>query len=119
MTSELSQPRTAKYLDLTSALCLNEPSDSAHKMQNDSAGSCDPVVDHLMGSPAFKSVVWFFFAALVGIGLTVVGMNIGSAGASSHDDYRVGILLYAGTPTILGVVPVITMIVLPFSRRLK
>jgi hypothetical protein len=108
-----------RYPDMASALRLNEPSSSDDKMQNDSAGSCDPIVDHLMSSNAFKSVVWFFFAALMGVGLTVIGMNIGSMGSFYTNDWRVEILLYVGTPVILGIVPAITMFVLPFSRRLR
>lgn len=119
MTSSIPQERRVEYPDLASALRLNEPSDFKHKLQSDSASSCDPILDHLMGSYAFQIVVWFFFAALMGIGLTVVGMNMTYAGMGAYADYRTGILLIPGTPVMVCVVPGITMFVLPFSRRLK
>ena len=119
MTNDLSQTPKVKYPNLSSALRLNDPSDSEHKIQNDAASSCDPIVDHLMGSRAFKCVVWFFFAALLGVGLTVVVMNMEFARYGFYNDYRVGILLYGGMPAIVSIVPFITMVVLPFSRRLK
>jgi hypothetical protein len=110
----------AKFPDMASALRLSEPSSSDHKMQNDGAGPCDPIVDHLMSSHAFQCVVWFFFAALMGVGMTVVGMNIGTIGSSRYtNDWRIKVLLRVGTPVILGIVPVITMFVMPFSRRLR
>jgi hypothetical protein len=73
-----------------------------------------------MSSHAFQCVVWFFFAALMGVGMTVVGMNIGTIGSSRYtNDWRIKVLLRVGTPVILGIVPVITMFVMPFSRRLR
>jgi hypothetical protein len=88
-------------------------------MQNDSASSCDPILDHLMSSSAFKCVVWFFFAALMAVGLIVVVLNMRNSSMYIYRDRRVDTLLYIGMPTILGVVPVTTMIALPISRRLK
>ena len=115
MTSRVPQTSRVKHPDLASALCLNEPSNFEHKLQNDSTSSSDPIVDHLMSSYAFKCVVWFFCVALMAVGLTVIVMNMIDLGY----DYRVAILLYVGAPVILGIVPVITMCVLPFSRRLR
>lgn len=88
-------------------------------MQNDNASSRDPIVDHLMSSHAFKSVVWLFSAALMGVGLAVAGINMKFAQLGSSSDNRAYVLLYGGMPAILGIVPLVTMVVLPFSRRLK
>lgn len=119
MTSRVPQTSRVKYPDLASALRLNGPSNFEHKLQNDSASSSDPIVDHLMSSHAFKSVVWFFCVALMAVGLTVVVLNVSSAGSTYNEDFRAEILLFVGLPVILGIVPVITMCVLPFSRRLR
>ena len=72
-----------------------------------------------MGSYAFKCVVWFFCAALMGSGLFVVAFNMSGVGWGDYTDYRAQLLLTIGTPVMLGIVPVITMFALPFSRRLR
>lgn len=119
MRSRIPQTSRVKYSNLASALSLNEPSNFEHKLQNDSASSSDPIVDHLMSSHVFKSVVWFFCAVLVGVGLTVVVMNMSRAGFGYNEDSRAGILLFVGLPVALCIVPLITMCALPFSRRLR
>jgi hypothetical protein len=109
------QSRKANFPDLTTALRLNEPSDPKHKMLTDSASSHDPIVDHLMSSRAFRGVVWGFFAAVVCIGLVVVFVNLGVG----EGDLRALVLLVGALPIFVFLVPVATLLVMPFSRRLK
>lgn len=115
MASELHRPRENMYPDLTSALRLNGPSKSNNKLENDRAGSYDPIVDHVMRSRAFKSVVWTFFVGLATIGFTTVLLNIVYQGF----EMRAVILKYGGAPGLFACVPLMTVFVLPCSRRLR
>jgi hypothetical protein len=89
-------------------------------MRNHAKDSYDPIVDHVMRSRAFKLVVWSFVAALCVVGLAVVSLN----GKATRDwrmefpDNRIEVLKYAGGP-LVACVPVMTALVLPFSRRLR
>ena len=84
-------------------------------MLNDSANSHDPIVDHLMSSRAFRGVVWCFFVAVMCVGLAVVFTNLGTG----HGDVRSTILLLVGLPVFVILVPLTTLFVMPFSRRLE
>lgn len=123
VTNGAPQTSKDKYDDLTSALRLNNPSRSEHKMPNDSTASHDPILDHVISSHAFKCVVWCFLAALIGVGLAVLIMNnlVLSKGEYMYEypDYRSTILLKGGLPAFLGIIPIALMCVLPFSRRLR
>jgi len=114
LSSGLHRPRRDTHPDLISALRFNEPSKPDDKLQNDSASSYDPIVDHLMSSRAFKTVVWGFFAVLAGIGLVVVVGNVIARG-----DFRFAVLTYGGLPAVVACVPLFATFVLPFSRRLR
>lgn len=83
-------------------------------MNNDSASSHDPILDHVMGSHAFKGVVWAFFASLMGVGLAVVALNVVTVTRMT----RIMILINGGGPALVLFAPFVALCVLPFSRRL-
>jgi hypothetical protein len=114
MTSGHHRPRKEIYPDLQSALARNDPSTSEGKMQNDGPDSHDPIVDHLMSSHAFKSIVWVFFVAVIAVSITIVLLN----GLDQVYDYRSSVLEYGAGP-VAACVPVMAMFVLPCSRRLR
>jgi hypothetical protein len=114
MTGGLHRPKKQTYPHLESALRYSEPSTSHDKMQNDSPDSHDPIVDHLMSSHAFKSIIWIFFLVLLAIHWAIVVLNI----IDQVVDWRGVILMYGAGP-IIGFVPVIAVFVLLYSRRLR
>jgi hypothetical protein len=115
LVNDSLQARRASFPDLTTALRLNEPSKSEHKMLNDSASSHDPIVDHVMSSRAFRGVVWCFFAGVMAVSLAVIFANLGM----KTDDSRAGVILGGGLPIFVLLVPTATLCVMPGSRRLK
>jgi hypothetical protein len=114
MSSGHHRPRKEIYPDLQSALDRNAPSTSEGKMQNDEADSHDPIVDHLMGSHAFKSIIWVFFVAIVALSLATLVLNV----IDQYFDNRSTVLMIGAGPMI-ACVPMTAMSVLPFSRRLR
>lgn len=110
MTTRLLRPSTTIHPDLASALRSNQPSRFQDKLQNDEANSHDPIVDHVIRSRAFKAVTWSFSAAVFGIGLAIVGLG---------PETRIMVLQYGGAAAIFFWVPIVTLFVLPCSRRLR
>jgi hypothetical protein len=106
------------YTDLSSVLRLNNPSQAENKQQNDSLGAIDPVIDHLMGSKAFKFVIWGSMGGVLALGLAVMVVLTFFA---RHDKLEIlrGIILTAGIPAFVGYVPVITAAAMLCSRRLR
>jgi hypothetical protein len=99
------------YTDLSTVLRLNDPSEAKHKIQNDTYGSTDPVIEHLMSSKAFKAVVWTFIVAVL-----VLGGGIMAVGADVGIQYRA---VYLAGPAIVGSVLISTAIAMMCSRRLR
>ena len=122
MSSGLLRAQRPVYPDLTSALQANHPSKSEAKVQNHSKNSYDPIVDHVMRSRAFKVVVWSFIMALCAVGIAVVTLNAMTLKIYMYvleqPDKRLFVLRQAGGP-LIACVPVMTALILPFSRRLK
>lgn len=120
MTSVLLRPKNPVYPDLTSVLQANDPSRAEAKMNNHAKNSCDPIVDHVMRSRAFKLVVWSFITALCAVGIAVISLNAKATRNRNVEfpDYRLVVLKYAGGP-LVACVPVTAALVLPFSRRLR
>jgi hypothetical protein len=102
------------YTDLSTALRLNDPSEAKHKRQNDTYGSADPVIEHLMSSKAFKAVVWSLILAVLALGAAITAV-----GAWRGTQWRATYLVYMGGPAILGSVLLSTAIAMMCSRRLR
>lgn len=110
MTSGLLRPRNIVYPDLTTALKLTGPSRTKDKLQNDKPGSHDPIIDHLMSSRAFKVVMWSFLLGVMTFGSTITIIN---------PRLRASFVMSLGWRLLGLVVPGMTLLVLPFSRRLR
>ncbi|KAM0714088.1 hypothetical protein Q7P37_011052 [Cladosporium fusiforme] len=82
-------PPKPQFPDLSSALNANEASQFQDKMQNDKAGSYDPIIDHTMSSKAFKSVVCSFFVVILIIGVSVVTLIALENPEARLDAYRI------------------------------
>ena len=106
------------YTDLSSVLRLNNPSQAENKQQNDSLGSIDPVIDHLMGSKAFKFVIWGSMGGVLALGLAVV-VVVTFFGRDDGLEILRWRLLMVGIPAFVGYVPVMTAIAMLCSRRLR
>lgn len=108
------------YTDLSTVLRRNNPSQAEKKRQNDSFGSVDPVVDHLMGSKALMIVIWGSVASVLSLGLAVMAMAalFGRSQNLKPGGVRATIIML-GVPAVLAYVPVATAIAMLCSRRLR
>ena len=104
----------ASHADLSMVLRLNNPSRAEDKLHNDSPDSIDPVIEHLMGSRAFRLVIKIFFGAVLFLGLSFFYM--GQYGGS---EIRLTVLGYGGFPCFLILVPFTTAVAIVCSRRLR
>ena len=104
----------ASHADLSMVLRLNNPSRAEDKLHNDSPDSIDPVIEHLMGSRAFRLVIKIFFGAVLFLGLSFFYM--GQYGGS---EIRLTVLGYDGFPCFLILVPFTTAVAIVCSRRLR
>lgn len=104
----------AARLNLTSVLRREEPSRAEAKVRNDLPDSFDPVIDHIMGSCAFKIMIWSLLVAVTAVGLSVLGMA-GAAGGN----VRYQVLLSEGVPVVVAFLPVVAMFAVSLSRDLR
>lgn len=104
----------ASHADLSMVLRLNNPSRAEDKLHNDSPDSIDPVIEHLMGSRAFRLVIKIFFGMVLFLGITFFFM-----GEDGGSETRLLVLGYGGVPCFLILVPFTTAVAIVCSRRLR
>jgi hypothetical protein len=86
----------ATHTDLSTVLRLNSPSQAENKLRDDSidsTDSIDPMIDHLMGSKAFRVVNWISIVCVLLLGLfwTIGGAALGGEGPTREMALAVGI----------------------------
>lgn len=104
----------ASHSNLSMVLRLNNPSQAEDKLHNDLPGSTDPVIDHLMGSRAFRLVIKVLFGAVLCLGL--IFFFLGEVGGSLARLYILGL---GGIPCFFALVPFLTAVAIVCSRRLR
>lgn len=126
MIRSLRRTPETQYRNLASALRLNELASVSRKMRYDDLAQPDPIITHLVHSKAFQFVVWTFVAAITGIGLAVVILASGAANKAAAQQAEDGpivvryhFLMDKGLPVLIACVPVASVLVLLWSRRLQ
>ena len=101
------------FPDLSSALLMNEPSHWSDKMNLDSSGVRDPVVDHLMSSKAFKWVIWSVPVMLLGVGVPIAAVMF------TFPLARVVVMANGGGIAMVLLTPTVACVASFFRKRLR